>query len=126
LMVERRENLNNWVTKPFKKDGSYTVITQRWMEDAGYSGTDIVGGPFSRVYIRRIDIDSAMELKDFLLALGWKPAQWNTNSEGVKTSPKLSKEDPFEGIQGSVGRLIAKRVLCKHRLSVLEGWKAAL
>lgn len=123
MMVDRLENKDNYVKKPFKKDGSYAVTTQRYFE--GTSLLQYVGGPFSRVRIRRISLDSTVELKDFLLAQGWEPAAWNTK-DGKKTSPKLSKDDPFDGVQGSVGRLLAKRVVCKHRLSTLNGWRMAL
>lgn len=33
----------------------------------------------------------------------------------------MSKEDPFNGIEGKLGRLVAKRVQCRHRKSTIEG-----
>ena len=122
-IVEKLENGDNYVKKPFKKDGSYSAVVQRY-----FDGPDMhyVSGPFSRVRPRPISISSAMELKDFLLEQGWKPEQWNTDSKGNRTTPKLSKDDPFHGIEGAVGKLITKRVLCRQRLSILEGWKNAL
>jgi DNA polymerase I-like protein with 3'-5' exonuclease and polymerase domains len=53
--------------------------------------------------------------------LGWEPKEWNTNDEGERTSPKLSKDDPFIGINGALGRLVAKRVQCRQRKGIIEG-----
>jgi len=33
----------------------------------------------------------------------------------------MSKDDPFEGVEGEVGQLVAKRVQCRHRKSLIEG-----
>lgn len=112
----------NWVHKPFKKDGSYAqVATNYWGDNVG-----VVGGPFSRVSFRRVSLDSNAETKAFLLAAGWEPLEWNTNNAGERTSAKLSKDDPFDGVQGSLGRLIAKRVKCRHRKGTIEGLIAVI
>src|SRR5690606_2933909 len=81
-----------------------------------------LAGPFSRVAFRRVDLDSNSEVKNFLLSLGWEPTEWNTNDAGERTSPKLSKDDNFEGIQGSLGKLVAKRIQCRQRRGIIEGW----
>jgi DNA polymerase I-like protein with 3'-5' exonuclease and polymerase domains len=47
--------------------------------------------------------------------------EWNYGDDGNRTSPKLSKDDPFEGVEGEVGKLVAKRVQCRHRKSLVEG-----
>jgi len=114
LVVEK----GNEFKKPFKKDGTYTLHV------SNYIGDDIipVSGPFSRVAFRVVDLDKPVEIKNFLLDLGWVPKEWNEDGNGTPTSPKLSKDDPFEGIKGGLGKLIAKRVQCKHRLSNLNGW----
>jgi hypothetical protein len=118
-----------YIKKPFKKDGSYSAVTERFLTkysddpSVGYiEEPRLVGGPFSRITFRYTDLESNVEVKDFLLKSGWIPAQWNVNNDGKRTSPKLSKDDPFEGIQGSVGRLVAKRVQCRQRRGVIEGW----
>lgn len=125
----KRDGEYNWVRKPFKKDGSRAKVVHDWIAnlgpDSGYVAED-VGGPFTRIHFRRLDLDKNAEVKDFLLKQGWQPAAWNQNKEGKRTSPKLSHEDEFEGIQGSMGRLIAKRIQCKQRLGVVEGWKHAI
>lgn len=129
-----------WVKKPFKKDGSYAEAVRRYFnsgvhDDAVYDsnpiGCDFLGagrvwGVFSRVSFRPVDLDKSSEVKAFLLAEGWEPAEWNTDAKGNRTSPKLNKDDPFEGIKGRMGKLIAKRVQCKQRRGTIEGWKQVI
>lgn len=85
----------------------------------------IVDGPFSFVTIRRVDVNKSDEVKNYLLSLGWKPTEWNYNN-GKRTSPKLSFKDKFEGLTDKVGVLLTKRVQCKQRRGVIEGWKKAV
>jgi hypothetical protein len=111
-----------YIKKPFLKSGEYSQSVVRWM---GCHNIDvasrIVAGPFTRINLRKVDLNSNQETKDFLLNSGWEPLEWNTNDDGEKTSPKLSKDDPFEGITGGIGRLVAKRVQCRQRKSIIEG-----
>lgn len=119
---QKAKGVYNFVKKPFLKSGKPSKNTiDYWGEDV-----NIVANVHSRISFRRVSLDKDVEVKAFLLDLGWIPKEWNTNKEGERTSPKLSKDDPFEGVQGSMGRLIAKRVQCKHRRSVLEGWEKRL
>lgn len=125
----------NYVRKPFKKDRSYTKQVVSWMESCGIDpDSKSVVGPFSRISYRRVSLDSNAETKDYLLASGWIPDEWNykkdergrpakdENGQLIKTSPKLSGDDSFVGVSGKVGRLIAKRVVARHRRSNIEGW----
>lgn len=111
-----------YIKKPFLKSGEYSKSVEDWYSNTGILKLDVrVSGPFSRVSFRRVDLDKNEEVKTFLIQSGWEPAEWNTNDKGEKTSPKLSKDDPFEGIEGAVGRLIARRVQCKQRKGIIEG-----
>lgn len=111
-----------YVKKPFLKSGKYSEGTTRWILDSGLAIDDApVCGVFSRITFRPTNLNSNDETKDFLLGMGWEPLEWNTNDKGERTSPKLSKDDPFEGIEGKVGKLVAKRVQCRHRRSTIEG-----
>lgn len=125
-IVERLETkLNgevNYVKKPFLKSGAYSATILNYFGE----GSDIVSGgciagPFSRINFRQVDLNSNDETKKHLMELGWQPAAWNTNDEGERTSPKLSKDDPYDGIEGVVGRLVARRVQCRQRKSIIEG-----
>ena len=122
----------NYVRKPFKQDGSYTAQVLRYFPDV--NDTKIVGNQFSRVDFRKVKLSSDKEVKDMLLSDGWIPKEWNykkdpatgkpmqgADGKPIKTSPKLSADDPFVGVNGKVGRLIAKRTTVQHRLSVLKG-----
>lgn len=112
----------NFVKKPFLKSGEYNrhVIQFFGSEDRHILSRSIVG-PFSRISFRPVDLNSNDETKHYLLQLGWEPYEWNLNDEGERTSPKLSKDDPYEGISGVLGRLIARRVQCRQRRSIIAG-----
>lgn len=105
------------VNKPFLKSGKPSKSTYEWFGD----DWPVVGGVFSRILFRRVDLNSRNETVEFLLKEGWEPVEWNYNDDGERTSPKLSKDDPFEGVEGEVGKLVAKRVQCRHRKSLIEG-----
>lgn len=124
LVTEAKETKKagefSYVKAPFKKDGSYSKAVVDHMGD--YCAQ--VCGPYSRVTFRPVDLDSSAEIKQFLLDQGWVPDQWNTNKQtGERTTPKLSKDDPFLGVKGSLGRLIVRRVQCKQRRGILQGWQ---
>lgn len=118
----KKDGEYNYVRKPFLKSGEYSESALKWISDGGLTpDTKPICGVFSRVGFRSTDLNSNEETKDFLLGMGWEPLEWNTNDSGDRTSPKLSKDDPFEGIDGKVGKLVAKRVQCRHRRSTIEG-----
>lgn len=124
LIVEetKKDGEYNYVRKPFLKSGKYAEATCSWISAAGYDPLDQpVLGCYSRVSFRNTNLDSGDETKSFLLGIGWEPKEWNTDGDGKRSSPKLSKDDPFEGIEGKLGRLVAKRVQCRHRRSTIEG-----
>ena len=118
VLETKKDGEYRYVAKPFKKDGTYSNSVLNWMQPGD---TGSVGGPFTRISCRPVDLNSTVEVKDFLLSQGWIPAKWN-EKHGQQTSPNLSKDDPFEGIQTALGRLVAKRIQCRQRRSVLEGW----
>lgn len=118
----KKDGEYNYVRKPFLKNGQYSEAVRNFCIRVGWNPDDrIIGGCFSRVYFRSTDLNSNQETKDFLLNLGWEPLEWNLNDEGQRTSPKLSKDDPFDGIEGKLGRLVARRVQCRQRKSIVEG-----
>jgi len=126
LIVEQEESKIDgeykYIKKPFLKSGKHSQSVIDWYANTGCSPNSIpVGGCFSRLNFRRTDLNSNMETKDFLLELGWEPLEWNYNDAGEKTSPKLSKDDPFDGIESKIGKLVAKRVQCRQRRGIIEG-----
>ena len=118
VVVENLGELRN----VFKKNGMYSQAAIKYMG----SDVKLLHGPFTRVGFRLVDLDSSVELKDFLLSLGWKPKEYNKDAQGNRRSPKFSKDDPFDGLNTTLGQLIAKRIQCKQRIGILNGWKAAI
>ena len=128
----KKDGEYNYVRKPFLKSGKHSDIAVRWSRDNNLK-VSLIGGPFTRVKYRMVNLDSNEESKAYLLAEGWMPELWNykkvdgkfaRDGEGnlIKTSPKLSYDEPFDGIASNTGKYIAKRIQCRHRKSVLEGW----
>lgn len=112
----------NYIKKPFLKSGRYSESVVNWYANSGINPDVVtVVGPFSRIKLRRTDLDSNEETKDFLLDMGWEPLEWNEDDDGNRTSAKLSKDDPFEGITSKLGKLVAKRVQCRQRRGIVEG-----
>jgi DNA polymerase I-like protein with 3'-5' exonuclease and polymerase domains len=126
MILEIEENKKNgeylYVKKPFLKSGKASESLTNWLSNLGIGFDDSpVCGPFSRVSFRPTDLNSNEETKRYLLSEGWEPLEWNTNDDGERTSPKMSKDDPFDGINGKLGKLVAKRVQCRQRRSIIEG-----
>ncbi|RKZ80075.1 MAG: hypothetical protein DRQ35_02995, partial [Gammaproteobacteria bacterium] len=110
------------ITKPFLKSGEYSKNASRWMERVGWDpNIRRVCGPCTRVDFPQVDLGSIAQVKEYLLSQGWVPDKWN-EKDGVRTSPKLNKDDPFDGVSTGEGRLIAKRIQCRHRRSQIQGW----
>lgn len=118
----KKQGEYGYVSRPFLKSGKPSQSVVDWCA-RGNIPDDLspVCGPFCRLHFRPVDLDSNAETKDYLLSQGWEPLEWNTDDNGERTSPKMSKDDPFEGINGKVGKLVAKRVQCRQRRSIIEG-----
>jgi len=122
----KKDGEYSWIRKPFKKNGQYSQAVERWRLLYSVDSSHSVWGPFGRVNPRPVDLGKNQEVKDILLEFGWIPEQWNTNAQGQRTSPKMSLTDPFNGIDGKLGKLISKWVVCRHRISTLSGWLEAV
>lgn len=123
IQEQKPKGVVNYVKKPFLMSGEYSASIKRWFEESGIdSESRIVGGPFTRIKFRKVNIASNDEVKNYLLSLGWEPEHWNSNDAGERTSPKLNVDEPFFGLDSGVGKLIAKRFQVGHRRSQIEGW----
>ena len=124
------DGVTEGVTSPYTKAGTLSLNLQKWIDKNDLDGfSNSVGGPFCRVAFRRVNLASDKEVKEFLLNLGWQPEEYNYSKKEVdgegnplRTSPKLSADDSFIGVDGKMGRLICKRVQCVHRRSNIQGW----
>jgi DNA polymerase-1 len=93
----KKQGVYGFLQKPFLKSGKYSQSVEDWIRSAGLVGIpDPVSARFSRINFRKTNLNSNDETKQFLLEAGWEPKEWNTNDKGERTSPKLSKDDPFE------------------------------
>jgi DNA polymerase-1 len=127
------DGTTNGFQNPYTKTGKLHANLLSWMTNTMTperitTFSEEVSGPFCRVLWRKVDANSDKEIKWYLLNEGWIPDEYNYSktqfdSDGnpVKTSPKLSADDPFLGVNGRIGRLICKRVQCRHRLSNISG-----
>jgi len=126
----KKEDVLSYVKKPFNKDGSYSANMEKWFAQTSLSPAEQrwrleskqVGNQFSRVQFRHVDPNKRVESIDYLLSVGWIPDQWNTNDDGERTSPKLSKNDNFVGVKGKVGKMMAKLMQVKSRRSYIAGY----
>lgn len=119
----KKDGEYGWVKKPFLASGEYSLAVKNWMAKVGMSPTErVVTGPFTRINFRKVNLNSSHEVKQYLLSVGWVPEYWNTNDDGERTSPIISADEPFLGIEKGLGQLIAKRIQVRHRASQIEGW----
>jgi len=112
-----------YVKKVFLKGGGYTQSSEDWVESA-YGGVDPdICGIFTRISFEVFDLGSVAQVKDYLLEQGWVPEEWNFSKKtGLRTSAKLSADDHFVGVDGRIGKLVAKRMKYRHRRSQLAGF----
>lgn len=132
------------VNKPFKKDGGfssqclkYTCPVLNVIEEPELgSCVELlqISGPFSVLEFVKPDLNSEKQMKELLLSLGWRPTEWNykkdKNNKGrplkdergkyIKTSPKLTEES-YDSLPEGLGKLLAERLKCGHRLHQIEG-----
>ena len=108
-----------YVKKPFLASGKPNArMVTYWGDDV-----HLVGGQHSRIGFRPVSVDKSAEVKDYLLSIGWIPAVWNVSKKtGEQTGPKLNSADPFEGVEGRIGKSLAKYVVFKDRFSTIKGW----
>ena len=127
ILEAKKDGDYGHLTKPYLKSGQLSSGARNFIDNSFGILDDLsIAGPFSRVVYRRLDIDKPIEIKNYLLSMGWQPEEWNYNDEGKQTTPKMSKTDAFRGVTGRVGQLIARRVQCKARMSIMQGWRASV
>lgn len=107
---------------PWRKDGAYTKVTERWFE-----GTKLPEGAYNKVTFEPFNPNNDEEVREVLLGLGWRPTEWNTvrdkmTGEVRVTSPKLT-EDSFHTLPEGLGQDIALFNTLSHRRSWLLGKK---
>jgi len=97
------------VNKPFLKNRDMSKSVLEW-----YGTKNDVVAPFTRITFEPLNINSHIQIKDYLLTQGWQPTTYTE-----KGSPKLT-EDSYHSVKGDVGRLLAKKNVLTHRLNMVR------
>jgi DNA polymerase I-like protein with 3'-5' exonuclease and polymerase domains len=107
------------VRKPFLKNGGYSKMVTDWFGSASEAAAANVRGEFSRIRFDPINLDSDVQVKNYLLSIGWKPTQWNIDKKTRKrTSPKLT-EDSYGSLPPGIGQDIARFNIITHRRGMI-------
>lgn len=110
------------VSKPFKKDGSYSSQVTKWFGD----NPSFVGGMFNRVEFVEPDLNSRVKLIKQLIRLGWIPSTYTPRTDkGGGCNPKLTVEgSPCPNLLKLTesGKDLARWYVAKHRASQIRGW----
>jgi len=83
-------------------------------------------GPFTKIKIDQVNLNSPTQVTSLLLELGWKPTEWNNkklpDGSWVKTGPKLTEES-YKSLPEGLGQDIARYNIVKHRKSMLLSFR---
>jgi DNA polymerase-1 len=113
------------------KFGIYDSTFCKWFEIdpcSGFPGEErMVEGPYCRLVIRPLSLDSVTDVKTFLYRNGWVPTEWNRKFDQdtrkwKETSPKIT-DDSIEFLGGD-GVLYKEFLSVKSRHGVLKTWLA--
>jgi hypothetical protein len=135
-------------SKQFKKDGTPTVAIEKYCARYGYTVEERSTGWFAegKIFSEKLPLvkpfvtteqlhpSKSMQLKDYLLSIGWKPTWWNTKRDKVtgktiRTSPRLSEKQTKEPCPNLVKigvawvPLLTEWLTLRSRLNILQGEK---
>lgn len=125
-----------WPVKQYKKDGTPTVNALRYYgQDFGKERKyrkDLI------VKTAPVNLKSPVQVKDYLLTIGWKPTEWNYKKDlsgkpmrdptgnKIRTSPKLTLDSLESCVwpngESSTGSKIVEYLMMAHREGMLKGW----
>lgn len=122
-------------TKATVKNGSLSATAKQWL---GSLGIENIAGDFCKVRFDKFNLGSSAQVKDYLLANGWEPSEWNykkdkhnkpvtdSNRQRIKTSPvSPSTSEEWEEIAHRLNKpeiaLLAEYGKASHRLSSVRG-----
>jgi DNA polymerase I-like protein with 3'-5' exonuclease and polymerase domains len=125
---DKVKGIVEWKKPKWTMKGCYDAHTANWFNIdpwSGYQGEErMVEGPYSRIEIVPLSLDSVTDVKIFLYRHGWQPTTWNythdENGKKVKSSPKVT-EDSLEFLGGD-GKLYSDFLTTKARYSILKTW----
>ena len=133
VAIDKKNGEYPYKTPKWVKSGAYALSVANWFGINEFSGQDedrLVEGPYSRVEIKDLDLDSVQDVKIFLFRHGWEPTEWNTRTEPhptkknrfikVNTTPKIT-EDSLDCMEGD-GKLYCDFLTTKSRYGILKTW----
>ena len=128
VAVDKANGVVPWKEAKWTKIGAYYHHLATWFNIDPMTGQDwnrLVEGPYSRVEIVPLDIDSIDDVKIFLYRHDWIPTEYNTKVDPntgrkVNTSGKIT-EDSLQCMEGD-GKLYCDFLTTKSRYSILKGW----
>jgi len=140
-------------SKPFKKSGDISTVFVKWLEKHQAVFDDISGeitayGKTVKLAPNEIfpvelpmEIDDNVELKDWFVAQGWKPADgfWNFKKDPltgkpardergklIQTTPKIQVQGTIcpnlLELEGDIPKKVVKFLSLRNRLGVVQGW----
>ena len=117
-------------TPKFKKNGTYTAVTVRLLSEylgrsIGETDTHLMapGMEFQRYKMEQVTLGSMDLVKDWLLANGWKPDEYQKKKIGfewITGAPKLTTTSLSK--MGEIGVMIDEYYTIRNRASVVNGW----
>ncbi len=125
--------------KAYKQGGDLTVAASKWLDEHyQLSKDDLLCGDFSRVRYEKLNAQSSVQVKEFLLESGWQPREYNYKKDKfgkpekdekgkrIRMSPKMPKEaEEWDELAQTMNepsiKLLAERGKASHRLSLLVG-----
>jgi len=117
-LVKPRVIRDTEVSAPFRKDGT---LAERVRKYYGPDIYNVVRGPFTKLGFENINLDSPVQVKEYLYSIGWEPDEWNYDKvTKEKKSPKLTTSSLLK--LGRVGELLDHRTVLTHRRNQLEGF----
>ena len=120
-------------TPKYKKNGNFTAVTVRLLSE--YLGREVLetdvhviapGTEFQRFKMEPVTLGSMDLVKDWLLANGWKPDEYQKRKVGfewIVTGPKLTSTSLAK--MGEIGEMIDEYYTIRNRASVISGWISA-
>jgi len=103
------------------KEVSYNTIRAEIDLEEAYDKV-CAKGPFTKIKIDTLNLNSPVQVSKLLLDLGWNPTEYNSkklpDGSWVRTGPKLT-EDSYSSLPPGLGQDIARYNILKHRKGML-------
>jgi len=130
VAIDKKGEVVEFKKPRWTKQGFYDAFTARWFNVdpcSGFEGEERpIGGPYSRIEVRPLSLDSVADVKVFLFRNGWEPTAWNVKRDEngrktkEKTTPKIT-EDSLEFLGGD-GKLYTDFLTVKSRHGIVKTW----